>query len=92
MGDASKVVEEDIINNFPLLNCDYLKIGHHGSNTSTSENFLKSLTPQEAIISCGLNNSYNHPHPDVINLLNKYDITIRRTDLEGTICYSSLTF
>ncbi|MFA5687035.1 MAG: ComEC/Rec2 family competence protein [Bacilli bacterium] len=92
MGDASKVVEEDILNNFPLLNCNYLKIGHHGSNTSTSENFLKSLTPQEAIISCGLNNSYNHPHPDVINLLNKYDITIRRTDLEGTICYSSLTF
>lgn len=92
MGDASKVVEENIISHFPLLDCDYLKIAHHGSNTSTSENFLKRVKPEEAIISCGLNNAFHHPHQEVINLLTKYDISIRRTDQEGTICYSSLTF
>ncbi len=92
MGDASKAVEERIISRYSNLDIDYLKIGHHGSNTSTDESFLRHITPEEAIISVGSNNYYGHPHQEVIALLHRYDITIRRTDLEGTISYSSALF
>lgn len=87
MGDATIEIEKNIINEFPNLKVDYLKVGHHGSNTSSSYEFLKSLSPKEAIISCGVNNIYHHPHEEVINNLNKLKIKIRRTDKEGTISY-----
>ncbi len=87
MGDAPKEIESKIIEENKNLKCDYLKVGHHGSNTSTSEEFIKKVRPQEAIISCGYNNRYKHPHEETINILKKYDIKIRRTDLEGTIKY-----
>ena len=67
---------------------DYLKIGHHGSNTSTSEEFIAKLRPKEAIISCGENNSFGHPHEETIKILEKYNVKIRRTDVEGTIVYN----
>jgi len=86
MGDAPLEVENDIIERYPDLDCDYIKIGHHGSLTSTSEAFIKHVTPKEAIISVGRNN-YGHPHPDVIKRLITHDISIRRTDIEGTIKY-----
>ena len=86
MGDAPIEVEQDIINRYPDLDCDYIKIGHHGSRTSTSDAFIKHVTPKEAIISVGRNN-YGHPHPDVINRLRAHDVIIRRTDIEGTIKY-----
>ena len=66
---------------------DYVKIGHHGSSSSTSEEFIKYYHPKEAIISVGKNNKYNHPSSQVITILNKYQIKIRRTDEEGTIKY-----
>lgn len=87
MGDASKKVEKEIMNSYSNIKCDILKVGHHGSNTSTSEQFLTYLSPKEAIISCGINNKYHHPNDEVIRLLNKYHIKIRRTDYEGTISY-----
>ena len=87
MGDAPKEIETKIIAENKTLSCDYLKVGHHGSNTSTSEEFIKKVRPQEAIISCGYNNRYKHPHDEIIKILNKYDVRIRRTDLEGTIKY-----
>ena len=87
MGDATIEIEKNIINEFPNVKVDYLKVGHHGSNTSSSYEFLKSLSPKEAIISCGVNNIYHHPHEEVINNLNKLKIKIRRTDKEGTISY-----
>lgn len=87
MGDASVKNELEILEKYPDLKVDYLKVGHHGSNTSTSEEFITSIIPKEAIISCGENNSYGHPHESVIQILEKYDVNIRRTDLEGTIMY-----
>ena len=87
MGDAPSEIEKEIIKKYKKLDCDILKVGHHGSDTSSSLEFLKVVTPEEAIISCGVNNSYGHPSEEVVNRLNDLDIKIRRTDLEGTIEY-----
>lgn len=89
MGDAPSYIEEKIIEDNPSLDCDILKVGHHGSNTSTSIAFLDAVTPSEAIISCGKNNSYGHPHEEIVERLEKRKITVRRTDIEGSIEYSS---
>ena len=86
MGDASKDVEEVIMKDFNV-DADYIKLGHHGSKTSTGEEFIRAVSPKEAIISCGLNNYYGHPNKEVLDILEKEDIKIRRTDLEGTISY-----
>ena len=86
MGDASKDVEEVIVKDFNV-DADYIKLGHHGSKTSTGEEFIRAVSPKEAIISCGLNNYYGHPNKEVLDILEKEDIKIRRTDLEGTISY-----
>ena len=87
MGDASTYVEREIIKNESSVPCDILRVGHHGSNTSTCEEWIKYTTPEEAIISVGKNNRFGHPNKEVINVLNKYKIKIRRTDIEGTIVY-----
>ena len=89
MGDASVKTEEMILEKYDV-DCDILKVGHHGSKTSTSENFLKAATPTEAIISCGEKNYYGHPHKEIIDRLEKYNVKIRYTSEEGTICYFSL--
>ena len=86
MGDASKDVEEVIMKDFNV-DADYIKLGHHGSKSSTGEEFIRAVSPKEAIISCGLNNYYGHPNKEVLDILEKEDIKIRRTDLEGTISY-----
>ena len=86
MGDASKNIEKEIINKYPNLEVDYLKVGHHGSNTSTSDEFLEQYQIKEAIISVG-KNYYNHPSFEVMERLKNHHIRIRRTDLEGTIKY-----
>lgn len=88
MGDAPQRVEEEIIAQYPTLRIDYLKVSHHGSKTGTSEIFIRQTKVREAIISCGVNNMYGHPHQEVLDILNKYQVKIRRTDLEGTIRYS----
>ena len=87
MGDAPKKIEEAIISSNNYIPCDILKVGHHGSNTSTSEKFIKYLSPKYGIISCGKNNNYGHPHKEVISILRKYKVIIRRTDLESTITF-----
>ena len=91
MGDAPSYIEKEIIKHEQSIKCDVLKVGHHGSNTSTSEEWLKYLSPSEAIVSCGKNNKFGHPNKEVVTLLNKYKIKIRRTDLEGTIVYKQLS-
>lgn len=88
MGDAPKEIEEKIITDNRSLNVDIIKIGHHGSSSSSSYSFLKAITPQEAVISVGVNNKYHHPHENVISTLNALNIKIRRTDIEGSIEYS----
>ena len=85
MGDAPKAVEKKILISHPNEKADILKVGHHGSNTSTSEEFIRAVEPEVAIISCGTNNSYGHPHKETLNTLNKYNVKIRRTDKEGSI-------
>ena len=87
-GDASLSSEAKILEGNPRIDCDILKVGHHGSNTSTGEDWLDALTPEEAIISCGAKNKYGHPHEDVITRLESREIKVRRTDLEGTISYA----
>ncbi len=92
MGDAPKKVEQNIINEYPTLDCDILKVGHHGSNTSTSKEFIRLVTPDTAIISVGKNNKFGHPHKAVLKILEEENVTIRRTDIEGTITYSNYIF
>jgi len=88
MGDAPIEVEKNIIKKYPELDCDVIKVGHHGSNTSSSLAFLKHVSPETAIISCAKNNYYGHPHQRVIDNLKTLGINIRRTDLEGSISFS----
>lgn len=87
MGDAPIKIEKQIIKDNDRIPCDILKVGHHGSKTSTSEDFIKYLKPKVGIISCGKNNKYGHPHSQVLAVLKKYHVKTRRTDLEGTITY-----
>ena len=92
MGDAPIMVERNIIKEYPELDCDILKVGHHGSNTSTCKEFVQLVSPDTAIISAGVNNKYGHPHKSVLKILNDANVKIRRTDLEGTITYSNYIF
>lgn len=89
MGDASTEIESKILSDYPDLDVDYIKVGHHGSSTSSSYSFLKQLSPKEAIISVGAKNSYGHPSQEVLDRLESLNIKIRRTDLEGTISYQN---
>lgn len=86
-GDISASIESKIIIDNPNLKVDVLKVSHHGSKTSTSDNFIKRLDLKFAIISVGSNNIYNHPNNEVINVLEKYNIKIYRTDIVGTIIF-----
>jgi competence protein ComEC len=84
-GDASKSVEHKLIDKNIDISTETLKIAHHGSKNSTSEEFLKKVAPDLAIISVGLDNSYGHPNPEVLALLEKYGIKLLRTDISGDI-------
>jgi competence protein ComEC len=90
MGDAPVVIELAIMKDHPELDCDVLKVGHHGSNTSSCLPFLEQVRPKEAIISVGKKNRYGHPNKEIIDRYKSLGITLRRTDEEGTITYSSL--
>ncbi len=85
-GDAETGNEEFILRNSPdKLDCEILKVGHHGSSTSTSEEFFNAVSPEVAVISVGEDNSYGHPHVETLALLNSYLDEIHRTDREGDI-------
>nr|WP_303244355.1 ComEC/Rec2 family competence protein [uncultured Cellulosilyticum sp.] len=85
MGDAEKEVEEEILSK--LEQVDLLKVGHHGSRTSTSEAFLEKVNPTYAVITCGTGNSYGHPHQETLDKLQ--GIEIHRTDECGSIIFKS---
>ena len=87
MGDASSRIEEKIIKKYPNLKCDILKVGHHGSKTSSSDEFIKKVNPKIGVISCGINNKYHHPHANTLRNLKNNKVIIKRTDKEGTIEY-----
>jgi len=83
MGDAGVIREEDILDKYNLIDIDFLKVGHHGSNTSSSEEFINSINPKCSLISVGKNNRYGHPKESVLNIL--ANSTIYRTDQDGSI-------
>jgi competence protein ComEC len=85
MGDANVSIEERMINEYKNLKADILKVGHHGSKTSTSEYLLKKVKPKYGIIQVGLNNRFNHPSPSVVNRLEKYKVKIYQTSINGSI-------
>lgn len=84
-GDAESDSEEAMVESGLDLKADVLKAGHHGSSTSTSDAFLAAVDPDYAVISCGKDNSYGHPHQETMDKLNAADISIFRTDEQGTV-------
>lgn len=85
MGDASTVTEKEILDKYNLPNIDVLKVGHHGSKTSSSEGFVDTINPKYSIISVGKNNRYGHPNREVLDNLN--NSKIYRTDEDGSIMF-----
>lgn len=83
MADADKEVEQNIIEKYNIKNVDVLKVGHHGSKTSTNESFISEITPKYSIISVGKNNKFGHPNTETLDALK--DSKILRTDELGTI-------
>ncbi len=89
-GDASADEERDLLEGDLVRHADVLKVGHHGSRESSTEEFLVAVTPEYAVISCGANNSYGHPTDEALNRLDVYcDGNIWRTDEDGTVCITS---
>lgn len=86
-GDAEEAVEEEVINKSNNLKSDVLKIGHHGSSTSTSKSFLDKINPKIVIISVGKDNSYGHPTKDTLSKIK--GTTIYRTDKDESIVITS---
>ena len=85
MGDASTITEKEIIDKYNLPDIDVLKVGHHGSKTSSSKEFINEINPKYSIISVGKNNRYGHPNKEVLNNLEKS--RIYRTDIDGSIMF-----
>jgi competence protein ComEC len=81
-GDAEALSEGEIEGD---ISADVLKVGHHGSSTSSSQAFLNRVNPKYAVISCGEGNSYSHPHKETLDKLSAMNVTLYRTDLNGSI-------
>ena len=90
-GDAEALSEQDMVFRYAgtgLLKSDVLVLGHHGSSSSTSGLFLTAVRPEAAILSCGADNEYGHPHREVMDRLRTRHIPLCRTDTQGDICLS----
>jgi len=87
MGDAGFATENNLLNIYPGLIADVLKVGHHGSKYSSSPNFIKQINIKSAVISVG-KNSYGHPAPDTLNNLDKIGVSVHRTDKDGTVKFA----
>jgi len=88
MGDAPHSIEREIIQKYSLENITVLKAGHHGSRTSTGAAFLSEIKPRYVVISSGKENTYGHPHAEVLSLLENFKTKVLRTDEEGTITFT----
>lgn len=88
-GDAEKAAEEDMLANGLNLDADVYHAGHHGSKTSSTEEFLDAVSPRYTVISCGIDNSYGLPDAEVLNNLRARYIKVFRTDEQGTIVATS---
>ena len=85
MGDASVITEKEILSKYNLPDIDVLKVGHHGSKTSSSKEFINEINPKYSIISVGKNNRYGHPNKEVLETIN--ESKIYRTDIDGSIMF-----
>lgn len=85
MGDAETEIENRLIKDYPDLDADIIKVGHHGSTTSSSTKFIKKISPAVAVISCGIDNRYGHPRPEILSRYRKAGTDIYRTDKQGNI-------
>jgi competence protein ComEC len=88
-GDAENISESEMLSKKYNLKSDVLKVGHHGSDSSTTSNFLKAVSPKYAIISVGTGNTYGHPTQNTLNKLSTAGVIVYRTDLSGTIIATS---
>ena len=88
-GDAEREAEQAVLDSGAMLKADVLKVGHHGSDTSTSYPFLREVMPEYAVISVGEGNSYEHPEENTLSRLRDAEAEILRTDLNGDIIISS---
>jgi len=84
-GDMESVAENHLLTSQVSLKADVLKVGHHGSYSSTSAPFLKAVDPDYAVISCGRDNEYGHPHPGPMKELKNQNVEVFRTDLMGSV-------
>jgi len=87
MGDAPIKIERELMKRYPNMKCDVLKVGHHGSDTSSCFEFLRQMNPELAVISCGYHNLYGHPKQSVLDNLNELNIPYVRTDVTSTYVY-----
>ena len=85
MGDAGVEKEKDILEKYNISDIDVLKVGHHGSKTSSSKDFINKMNPKYGVISVGKNNRYGHPNKEILNYLK--DSKIYRTDKDGSIMF-----
>lgn len=85
MGDAEAKMESRLISDGASLSAQFLKIGHHGSKTSTTDKFLDAVNPGVAFIEVGVKNHYGHPHPTVLERLDNRGIKYYRTDVDGAV-------
>ncbi|MDR1605695.1 MAG: DNA internalization-related competence protein ComEC/Rec2 [Streptococcaceae bacterium] len=90
-GDLEADGEAALLARYPTLTADVLKVGHHGSKTSSSESFIKAIRPKVALISCGQNNRYQHPNPEIVTRLQQYGVKLYRTDQQGAIKFEKMT-
>lgn len=88
-GDAEKTVEGDILESGADIKADVIKAGHHGSSTSSTEDYIKKVSPEYAVVSCGRDNDYGHPHRETVKLFNDLGIRMLRTDTDGSIVFVS---
>ena len=88
-GDAEKKSEKEVLSKNYNIEADVLKLGHHGSSTSTSKEFFNAVNPSIAVITLASDNKYGHPHKETINLLKEKKTTVYRTDTDGNIVLSS---
>lgn len=85
-GDIETRVEKELVENSDI-ECDVLKVAHHGSSSSSSKKFIQAADPTYAIISVGKDNSYGHPHHETLDILDNEDIRVYRTDTDGSITF-----
>lgn len=88
-GDSEEPNEIEMLDSFELENVDFLKVAHHGSSTSSTDNFIKEVSPSIGVISCGYKNQYGHPHKSTLETLDKYNVKTYRTDMAGDLVFYS---